>query len=1041
MFKKIVFLLIVFISGLVLTTQPIYAQTDFSGLNLSLSVRNTSPEGVARSKEPVTSGVPLPESTAITDVQSLTLKDDVGTAIPVQFKVLSRWGGPLNNGTLPIRWVLADFQANVPAGGKAVYRLTESRVKQAILQDTITMEENVDQLTINTGAARFVMNKNHFNLFEKVWSGDGNLLVDQTGRAGMVLTDGQGKAFTALNRPPDMFEIEETGPLRAVVRVRGVFQSNDGEFFAPSVNDSEKWPRFSQPYEHSFFFYDCRIHFYAGKDFVKVFFTLENNGANGRTNPEQYFAPPQPVYFDSVRLDLHLVGQPGTSAIFSDEPVSLNGRNRLILHQDWRETTGSTSKGTLVSNFEDGIFYTIHQNDQLMNTGMTHPGWVHLQSETASISMGTRHFWQNFPKKIVASSSMLSLALWPEEGYYPYCSRNDFPGENFAIYCHQAGKEAGLYLFDAGRHKTHEIVLSFSDGRYTDTSGQLAAFLEHPLMALASSQWYADSKALGLIAPDNLQTGNTETDEALMRFDLLQRAMVDRNFSDNNWSIHMAKTASPPYWNSNMQNRFFGWMGFGDLLWSGQSACALHYDWPYSMLLHYLRTGYRPFFDTAIEMTRHRYDIDQYHGERGDSKGNHVWTNHMAFYESDGHSDPSIKDYKPARVSMNSHTWNGGLVLYYLLTGDPRAWDAAEENGLAAFNRLASRAEKQSCADSETRQETWPMLNLINLYRVNGDPAYLQLAKNIAKNRILYREQQAGGRGNFGEGNSCNAIDGTRQASTMYAYAVDPILQIHYETGDEDLKALILRMADFTKDQFLFGGDFNEQGNYRPLQALYNWQKEDPDSSISGSRGEPVKNLFWADLFAYAYRLSGDMEYLEWAKKTFRDAMFYYTAKGSRYINPSTRSLISFRDNMFSGSETKVHGWIGRTNQVYLNTEYAHMPDKTTTVLTNTSPDLTVNPDSDVVVYGTSSSNRIIIEPGARTELMNFSGQNIIQIQAEFELFTISRSGTVVTFMQPSDGTVLKIPATTDKQAIVFSDRTLTLQINNNQVFLGNQSI
>ena len=144
---------------------------------------------------------------------------------------------------------------------------------------------------------------------------------------------------------------------------------------------------------------------------------------------------------------------------------------------------------------------------------------------------------------------------------------------------------------------------------------------------------------------------------------------------------------------------------------------------------------------------------------------------------------------------------------------------------------------------------------------------------------------------------------------------------------------------------------------------------------------------------------------------------------------------------MFSGSETKVHGWIGRTNQVYLNTEYAHMPDKTTTVLTNTSPDLTVNPDSDVVVYGTSSSNRIIIEPGARTELMNFSGQNIIQIQAEFELFTISRSGTVVTFMQPSDGTVLKIPATTDKQAIVFSDRTLTLQINNNQVFLGNQSI
>jgi uncharacterized protein (TIGR02145 family) len=108
-----------------------------------------------------------------------------------------------------------------------------------------------------------------------------------------------------------------------------------------------------------------------------------------------------------------------------------------------------------------------------------------------------------------------------------------------------------------------------------------------------------------------------------------------------------------------------------------------------------------------------------------------------------------------------------------------------------------------------------------------------------------------------------------------------------------------------------------------------------------------------------------------------------------------------------------------------------------TTILSNASPDHTVTSGSDEQVYGTSASNQIVLESGAKAELINFPGQNSIQIQSSLNLFTVSRSGTVVTF-QGADGTVLKIPATTDIQIIEFSDiGPLTLSIHNGQVMLG----
>ena len=109
-------------------------------------------------------------------------------------------------------------------------------------------------------------------------------------------------------------------------------------------------------------------------------------------------------------------------------------------------------------------------------------------------------------------------------------------------------------------------------------------------------------------------------------------------------------------------------------------------------------------------------------------------------------------------------------------------------------------------------------------------------------------------------------------------------------------------------------------------------------------------------------------------------------------------------------------------------------------VLTDTSPSATITAGSDQKVYGTNGANSITLESGAKAELFNFAGNNTITIQADSSLFTVSRSGSTVTF-EGTDGSVLKIPATQSIQTIIFNDISLEFVIDENKIILGSQEI
>ena len=911
-------------------------------LDVTLSV--TDYAGMDRNSEPVTTGVPLPEAANILTVSQLQLKDNRGMNVPAQFTVLARWRGIPTDITKPIKWVLLDFQATVLANRTGTYHLTDGGIGNTS-STNISIIEDSSKIAVSTGKARFQISKNYFNLFDYVWidkNNDGlisDAIITQPFSGGLVLIDKSGKQFTSLLEAPEEIAIEEQGPLRSVIKIRGVLKAQDGTYFAPSLHHPSSWPNFDQPYRNSFVYYNCRIHFYNDKDYVRVFFTLENNGSNGRTDPEPNFAPVQVVYFDSVNLILKLSKFLGAAVSSEAAYTQLSAADNFTLYQDWKENLTDSKKDTLEPVFNNGIFYNTKKNDQQLSTGKTNPGWIDLNDNSQGAGLAIRHFWQNFPKKITVTSSEITIGLWPGEGYYPYCEKSDFPDLQYEIYCGQGGRDAQAYLFDAGRHKTYEMLLNFYSGGEQSKTKKLSVALSNPLMALASSGWYSQTKALGMIAPSGLTSSDPKLSEAMQRFEKLQSAMVYAADSQNGLTINNIKTKNPPHGEFARQNRFFNWMNFGDLLWSNSAPSSLHYDWPYSMFVHYIRTGKRNFFDAGVEMIKHRFDIDQYHGDRTDKNNNHKYKNYMQFYESEGHADPTIDTYNPSAVGLPTHTWINGLILYHLLSGDKKAWEAAEEVGKGMINHFGPGglfdANSTGCTTDEIRHWGWSILNLLNLYRANGNPTYLSVAENMAKNWLLHRESLVGG-GHWGcdqssrdctnqlkpftcQPGGCGAC-GNAQWNTMYAYVIEPLINVHYETQDPQLKDLLVRMADFVKNKLLFGGDFDAQGKYRGLQSAYLWVAEDPDCKVRGCRGEVLKDIFWADLFAYAYSLTNNPEYLNWARRNFKDAMFYY-ASSPGYHNRDGRSKISYIEGMFPNSHTKVHGWIGRNNQIYLYIE------------------------------------------------------------------------------------------------------------------------
>jgi len=784
-----------------------------SALEVKLTVADDA--GVGRKAGTITSGIPFARGT-VKDLKRLSVSV-AGKAVPAQFALLAPW----DDGS--VRWALLDCQADAPAGGKT----------ELVVRDDGKNPAPAAAAAAKVGDARVTMSSGPLTLSIERANGpvfnslkvDGRELVTGKTRGLVLLKAGGGEVVAG---PPDEVKVESAGPMRATVMLRGKF---------PEVHNG-------------LLGYTVRVSAYAGRRFVKVRAWLENRGAHGYSGPKNR-PPSKPEWFafDGLSLDLGL--DLGGEITAECEGASAAGKLKVL--QLCGTTGPKTRRGApqfTYANFE----YRVTGGGKELAKGARTDGVVRLSGEAGKLTAAVRHFWQNCEKAVELDGGTLRLWLWPAEGQYPRVSGRGLP--SYARGMASLAKK-GLYNLPGSVHKGYEMILDFSGKEAKKSSAELS----RPLFALAPAEHYAATEAApGLFAPPGTKTGDDDGDEKLEAWNRMLRGAVD---PESPGSIVSGRHGA---------GLWYGWMDFGDLSVPGKGAVSLHYDWPWIISSAAMRTGDLRFLRIADEMVRHRVEVDQ------------QWSDSPAAgtpftgYQRSGHSYPHFHCERFSRSQPSGgSTWLAGVVLYYMLTGDPKAGECAQRGGkaLAGFLEKTSKSrnwgvrrqlgDMRACADV--------IFGLCAMYELTGEKKWLESALKIFRGPVV------------GKWKACGAhlhdVEQIRSQSytkddIKYCYGIQGFCLLHHLTGEEHLFEM-LRVGcdrDFSKNFFgasLFLADLHA---YVALKtgledyaddAVEHWLQASPESLCP-----PVylpDNTKWSERSAMHLRAGHVLQFYFWKKK------------------------------------------------------------------------------------------------------------------------------------------------------------------------------
>ncbi|NOZ22658.1 MAG: hypothetical protein GXP25_16395 [Planctomycetes bacterium] len=436
---------------------------------------------------PVTSGIPFPKGALGSD-ENIRVLDPKGAEVPLQTKVLARWPDR------SIKWVLLDFQANVPKGGESIYTMEYgTEVKRAEPKTPLMVEEGQDTITVVTGPVKLVLNKKKFDFLGKVWldqNGDGkftnNELVSQGGdKAGIFLTADDGTVYSSLS-PPDEVVVEEAGPCRATIKIAGTHKAQGKDLFR----------------------YIVRINAYAGLPHLRVFHTWENNH----------------IAENFTKI----------TNLFLSTPLA-GGVQHCAMGGDEKAITGDPGKGDirLFQNFDDK--YTVTTGTAETTKGKRAAGWATASDGKKGVTTAVRWFWQLYPKDFIIDKSGIRVGICPTLGKEDY-AEFPFEGEQHYLYYYLLN---GRYKLKQGCSKRHELLYYFhkGDAQSADAARHAKCF-EKPLVAVAPAKWYCDSKAFYDVWPKDMKRFKAYEIgiENSLKVYLLRREMVKEygmlNFGD-----------------------------------------------------------------------------------------------------------------------------------------------------------------------------------------------------------------------------------------------------------------------------------------------------------------------------------------------------------------------------------------------------------------------------------------------------------------------------------------------------------------------------
>jgi hypothetical protein len=716
------------------------------------------PAGVARAAWPVTSGIPLAQG-ALTDDQAAALFPAEGkTEIPLQTEVLARWP----DGS--VRWLLLDFQTDLAARQKRAFVLRWGPgIRRRAVERPLWVETNDRGVILETGSLRLAIPADRFRLLNSVWfdaDRDGKLTdreqIVLSEAAGVSLSTPDGKTFRASQVPAEV-TVEQTGPLRACVRVTGKHTSADGS------------PMFR---------YVVRLHVFRGKPCVRILYTFIND------SQESLMARIQ---------SLNLV-------------FALPGKTACVL--DGRPTQG----GRLFQSDES------HYQLDGRPAGARAAGWAAMGGEGAGMAVGLRECWQNWPKSIECRNGQLTVGLCPELPVAGKGDRSNLPGHQPEVGRGPVGashkldqspfppglydgrpllEESKLYYnLRDGQHalkcgvaRTHELWTTFFSGK--PDAAKLSEFFraaEEPLLATCQPAYACATKAAGEFPPADP-----------VRYDGYD-AWLDR--------------ALEAHLKLRDRDREYGMLNYGD--WYGERGVNwgnLEYDLAHGLFLQYLRTGDRRYWQRAEQAARHHVDVDVVHATNPHLKNpwgppptvGDIWLHCVGHTGGYYHKAalPVGETYQMGHSTNFGHVWVSGDLDYYHLTGDRRALEVAVEMADAMATHMPT------AYGDHIRAMGWPMILVLDAYQTTGNKKYLAAAtknwevlkKNLdwqrgwvvrlAKGHCLHDDRRCHGNVPFMEGLTLSAlaryhrITGDPEVLRAITVGIDQMIR---ECWQEDVK-------------------------------------------------------------------------------------------------------------------------------------------------------------------------------------------------------------------------------------------------------------
>jgi len=731
-------------------------------------------EGIARCPAVITMGVPFAKG-VVKDVAKLAVKA-ADQSVPAQFLPTVLW----DDGS--VRWALMDVQCQVPASGRVGLTISDGG-GNPIPPAPVKVEDSDDSVTLSTGPLQYTLHKREFNLFESLRV-DGKELVTAAGKGLVIYREGGGEVAAGA---PTSVEIEQAGPLRTLVRARGRF---------PGLHKG-------------LLGYTVRISAFAGQKFLKVQVWLENDGALGynfRPNYDGSVSPNAEWFaFDGMAVELGLGLGEGLTATCED--VQSTGRIKVLqlCRQSMaQEKTKPQDRRPPFYTWND-FEYAITAGGKELKKGQRSDGILSLKGSRGALTAAVRHFWQNYDKAVEVDGQTLKLWLWPTEGRWP---RYD-PAARYN--CRSVWFDGTLgtlienpdYYLPGGVRKGHELILDFS-GR---DARQSAVELSAPLAALASAEYYASTEAApGLFAPPEVRTGNKDCDAKLEAWTRMARSAADPASPTG-----LVKAHQQPCWH--------GWMDFGDLSVPHNGPVSLQYDWTWIMLASAMRTGDRRFLGLAVPMARHRSEVDQLWSDREtpDCRGLQRNSWNIPMFHCG-------RTWTPPNLGEN---WLAGVVLYYMLTGEPQARECALRNAQGLKDAWAwTKSQKRLYGRYDPRRDPgglgWTLASYCAACDLTADKKWLDEAMTLFRTNVCETWKRFGPHLHDPE----NQIRGQdyQQEDMRYCYVIPSLCELHHRTGDETVFKLLKEgctkpFPDSFFDAPLFLAD---------LYAYVGWRENNP---------------------------------------------------------------------------------------------------------------------------------------------------------------------------------------------------------------------